>query len=98
MKTAIVFKLSILLVLVHCAAYATGALVPNNPHIQRPPRNGIFSVKSQHVNVDINNQIASTAIEQVFTNNTNRVLEATYLFPIPEDVTISRFSMWMNGK
>jgi Ca-activated chloride channel family protein len=82
----------------HCAAYATGALVPNNPHIQRPPRNGIFSVRSQHINVDIDGQVASTSIEQVFTNNTQRILEATYLFPIPDDVAVSSFSMWMNGE
>jgi Ca-activated chloride channel family protein len=50
------------------------------------------------VDVDIQRQVASTTIEQVFHNEANRDLEGMYLFPIPENASISKFTMWMNGE
>lgn len=89
----------LLIAVVLCSdAVASGTLLPNNRNIVSPPGRQIFSVESQHVAAVIDNQVASTVIEQVFRNNTDRILEATYLFPIPDNVSISSFSMWMNGK
>jgi Ca-activated chloride channel family protein len=51
-----------------------------------------------YVDVEIDRQVASTTIEQVFHNEIDRILEGTYLFPIPENASISKFTMWMNGE
>ena len=75
---------------------AQGRIVPP-PHIVPPIRFDPFSVKSMFVDVDIDRQVASTTIEQVFHNEADRDLEGMYLFPIPEDASISKFTMWMNG-
>ena len=42
--------------------------------------------------------MARTRIDQVFVSNTDRVLEATYVFPLPEGAAISEFVMTINGK
>ena len=50
------------------------------------------------VKVEINDQIAKTYIVQTFSNDTDRNLAGTYLFPLPEDTTFSSFSLHIDGK
>jgi len=76
---------------------AQGRIIPP-PHIVPPVHMAAFSVKSMYIDVEIDRQVASTTIEQVFHNEADRILEGTYLFPIPERASISKFTMWMNGE
>lgn len=69
----------------------SGTLIPTGGG---PP----LQIDSQEVQVRINNGIAVTTITQVFRNNQNRALEAVYSFPIPNEASVSNFSMWINGK
>lgn len=69
----------------------SGTLVPTDGG---PP----LEIQSQEVDVRINNGIAVTTITQIFKNNRNRALEAVYSFPIPNQASVSNFSMWINGK
>ncbi len=55
-------------------------------------------VKSIKLDTRINNQVATTHIEQVFRNDTDATLEGTYFFPIPESASISEFAIWENDK
>jgi Ca-activated chloride channel family protein len=57
-----------------------------------------ISIKYHRVSVTINNQVATTKVDQVFVNNSPREIEGTYLFPLPENVTINKFVMYMDGK
>jgi Ca-activated chloride channel family protein len=57
-----------------------------------------LSIKYHKVQVEIDNQVAITKVDQVFTNPHNRDLEGTYLFPIPENANIRKFSMWVDGE
>ncbi|MBD3336913.1 MAG: hypothetical protein GF355_15480, partial [Candidatus Eisenbacteria bacterium] len=81
------FLLAAALFLTSGGAAADGVLIP------RPPPGDAhldpFGVKVHRVHVAIDNQAARTVIDQVFTNPNGRVVEGTYLFPIPESVTIS---------
>ena len=74
------------------SAWAIGLMIPND-RSERP-----FDVESHRVQVTINNTAAVTTIEQVFKNQTDRPLEATFVFPIPEGATVSDFSLWIEGK
>jgi Ca-activated chloride channel homolog len=70
--------------------------------VPAPPRDIIrtpfpLEVKYHHVNVDINDQSAVTSIDQEFYNPTNVRLEGYYIFPIPEDAVIKKFTMFING-
>ena len=73
-------------------AHAIGLLIPKDTDV-RP-----FDVESHRVDVTITNTAAVTKIEQVFRNHTDRPMEATFIFPIPEGATVSDFSLWIEGK
>ena len=73
-------------------ALATGLLIPKDSSL--PP----LAIESHRVNVTIDNQVATTRVEQVFVNHTNRDLEARYVFPLPKGAAIRDFSMMIGGK
>jgi Ca-activated chloride channel family protein len=91
----------ITLVIFNLSVFADGFIVIPRPPHPRPPRP--FSpfpleVVYHHVKVDINDQIATTFIDQEFYNPTRYRLEGYYLFPIPKNAVIKKFSMFVNGK
>jgi Ca-activated chloride channel family protein len=51
-------------------------------------------VKSININTKIAGQVATTHVEQIFRNDTDAVLEGTYMFPIPESASIVEFAIW----
>lgn len=59
---------------------------------------GILEIQSHEVSVMINNGIAVTEVRQVFRNTEQRVVEALYTFPVPNNASVSNFSMIINGK
>lgn len=76
--------------------FADGFIIPR-PTPGIPPLYAL-AIKYHKVNVGIDNQIANTKIDQVFLNEYDRELEGTYVFPLPEEASISNFSMWVEGK
>src|SRR5262245_41745361 len=50
------------------------------------------------VNVRIDDQVAVTSIEQEFYNPNDRQLEGTFVFPIPREAQLKKFSMEIDGK
>jgi Ca-activated chloride channel family protein len=74
------------------SASATGILLPKDQSLPA------LAIKHQRVNVDIDDGVATATIDQVFQNNVNRVLEATYIFPLPKGAAIGDFAMYINGK
>lgn len=88
--------LATLLLLTLRPAWADGVLIPDpRPELPRPVA---FGVKYHRVDVTINESIARTEIDQVFTNPNGVDLEATYIFPIPENAALSEFAMWIDGQ
>ena len=73
-------------------AFSQGVLIPKDPRI--PP----VAIKHQRVNIDVKDGVASTEIEQVFTNTSGEALEATYVFPVPRGGSVTEFAMYMNGQ
>ena len=96
MKKQKILMLSLASLLLPATGFAQGRIIPYP--IGRPVRIAPLSVESMFVDVEIDRQVATTTIEQVFHNEANGVLEGMYLFPIPEKASISSFSMWMNGE
>ncbi len=86
-----------------CSIYGDGFIVipkPPRPHPRPWPRFNPFplEVKYHKVNVKIEDQVATTYIDQVFYNPSRRRLEGYYLFPIPHNAFIKNFSIFVNGK
>jgi Ca-activated chloride channel family protein len=75
---------------------AQGLIIPDRP---RPDwRYQDFELKSIAVTAKIDNQGAVTTVQQVFYNPNNFVMEAEYIFILPENSVATGLSMWMNGK
>jgi len=99
-------NLSFLLVLLGMVApsFADGLIVIHNPPIRPGPRLSPhyefapLEVVYHHVNVKIDGQIARTDIDQEFFNPNNQRLEGTYLFPVPKDAQLNKFTMEIDGK
>jgi uncharacterized protein YegL len=51
-------------------------------------------VKSINIDTKISGQVATTHVVQIFRNDTNAILEGTYMFPIPESASIVEFAIW----
>jgi Ca-activated chloride channel family protein len=73
-------------------AAADGIIIPDRPEMN------YLTVKYHRVTVTIEDQVATTRIDQVFVNESRATVEGTYFFPLPEEAAISEFSMWVDGK
>ncbi|HMF12457.1 MAG TPA: VIT domain-containing protein, partial [Gemmataceae bacterium] len=71
---------------------ANGLLIPEDK--QLPP----LAMLNHQVKITLEDQVAITHVEQTFRNHTDRQLEATYVFPVPKGASVTKFTMWMNGK
>jgi Ca-activated chloride channel family protein len=93
---------SLMTIIINAAAFADGFIIIPNP----PPRPAVrpvtspypLEVKYHHVETVIEEMAAVTNVDQEFYNPTSRRLEGYYLFPIPENAVIGKFSMYIDGK
>jgi Vault protein inter-alpha-trypsin domain/von Willebrand factor type A domain len=51
-----------------------------------------------HVRAAVRDGVAQTEVEEVFQNDTDRVLEGRYVFPLPADATISGLTLFVGDK
>ncbi len=77
------------------AAHADGLIVIEPPPPQGP---AYLTVVYHHVEITIEDQVATTRIDQVFRNDNSFSVEGTYIFPLPEEASIERFVMYVDGK
>jgi Ca-activated chloride channel family protein len=97
------FRAGLFLALVVAAFTALPLCADGFIVIPRPPRPGPASpfpleVVRHDVHVDIEEQLATTTVDQEFYNPNNSRLEGYYLFPLPAGAVIKNFSMWIDGK
>jgi Ca-activated chloride channel family protein len=71
----------------------TSATAPTPGHFRFSP----LSVTYHRVTVEMNDQVATTSVDQEFYNPTSQRLEGTYLFPLPVGAHVDKFSMDVNG-
>lgn len=99
MKT---ITLTLLLTFISFILHAGGFIIlypTGNPHTRPIPITSYsLEMKSLNVDVNIDEQIATTSIEQVFYNPNNSNLEGYFLFPVPKGVVLRNFTMDVNGK
>ncbi len=76
---------------------ADGIIIPI-PIPPRPPEPlRSLAIKYHRVTVSIDEQVATTHVEQVFVNELPYDIEGEYVFPIPEGASVSQFAMWVDG-
>ena len=90
----VALRLASAVVALVCApmAWGAGLLAPSD--VTLPP----LRVTAHSVDATVRDQIALTTVQQTFRNETNRRLEATYVFPLPENAELTNFEMSFNGK
>ena len=71
---------------------------PHYPVRQRPIIAYSLETRQENVVVTIDNNIATTEIEQSFYNPSYSRLEGHFYLPLPIVASIKDFSMWINGK
>lgn len=71
---------------------AAGLLAPTDQSL--PP----LRVTDHIVDASVHDGVAITKVAQTFRNDTKQRLEATYVFPLPEDADLTDFQMSFNGK
>jgi len=76
-------------------ALADGIIVIDPPELDRP---GFLTVVYHHVEITIEDQVATTKVDQVFRNDNDFIVEGTYLFPLPDEAAIERFAMYVDGE
>ncbi len=81
-------------------AYAQPDVPPPWPiPIPPPPRpDAGLRIAYQRVDVTINNQVATTRIDQLFVNESDWLVEGTYFFPLPPGAVVSQLTMWVDGQ
>lgn len=99
------FFISLVLVLVAFLAFAQPALadgivIPDPPPWPDPPplEESWLTIRYHRVSVSISDQIAVTRVEQEFLNEHDWEVEGTYIFPIPDGASISKFVIWVDGQ
>lgn len=64
-----------------------------------PPAQQVpLKIGRQTVTVDVTEQVSTTKVDQTLVNETNRVLEGTFLFPLPDGAMTSNMALYINGK
>jgi Ca-activated chloride channel homolog len=86
-------------------AYADGLIIPIPPCDRVPcptpypvPPMEQLVIRYHHVTVKIEDQVAVTHVDQVFSNPNDWPVEGTYTFPLPKDAAVSNFTLWMDGQ
>jgi len=75
-------------------------IIPEPP-IPRPrPQPGLFELELKELKADvaIDHGSAITTLDQVFYNPTAHQLQGEYMFPLPKEVAVQQFSMFIDGK
>lgn len=65
---------------------------------EKDERTGAVTLTSHKVKVRIVDNVARTEIEEVFSNQTDEVLEGIYRFPLPPGAQIERLALEVDGK
>jgi Ca-activated chloride channel family protein len=76
-------------------SFADGVLLVRSPVERRMTPLGVVY---HRVRVDILDGTAVTRIDQSFRNDHDADLEASYLFPIPEEAAITEFALYVDGR
>jgi len=106
MKTKFALALFLLLpaFMFPISARADGIIIPEPPICEPAPCPPApfpitqLEIRSHHVDVSIEDQIAVTHVDQVFYNPNDWAMEGTYVFPIPQDAVVTDFALWIDGE
>ncbi len=103
LRTPLAALLCLTSLLAPVTVYADGIIIPDPPICDPGPCPlpiplAQLAIEYHRVQVTIEDQVATTRVDQVFRNDNDWTVEGTYLFPIPAEAAVSDFTMWMDGE
>ena len=57
-----------------------------------------LEINRHHIKIGIKNQLVTTKVDQIFVNPNNFEVNGMYLFPVPDDVVVSKLALSVDGK
>ena len=90
--------------LLAAVAGADGIIIPYPypfppwPKPQPPQERYSLDIKYHHVETVIDDQVATTHVDELFKNPYNFDVEGVYIFPLPKGAAVDRFSLKVDGK
>jgi Ca-activated chloride channel family protein len=98
-RHALIFIISVAALLAYAVpALADGIIIIDPPPPVPVPEPIWLTIRYHCVDVTIEDQVATTRVDQVFVNEHDWEVEGTYVFPLPEGATVSEFVMWVDGE
>jgi Ca-activated chloride channel homolog len=79
-------------------AFADGIIICDPGPCPGPIPSVSLAIKYHHVTVTIQDQLVVTHVDQVFYNPNDTQVEGTYIFPIPVDAAVTKFTLWIDGQ
>jgi len=79
-------------------ALADGIIIPDPAPEPVPLVDSWLTIRYHRVDITIEDQVATTRVEQEFLNEHDWECEGTYIFPLPEGAAVSEFAMWVDGE
>jgi Ca-activated chloride channel homolog len=96
LRRRVSWTLSIFTMLVSAqTVHAQGLIIDRRPHV---PIARTYEIRDVSVDARIREQVAEVQVSQTFHNPGSFVIEAEYLFPMPEDGAIQNFVLLVDGK
>jgi len=91
---------SILLAAVVTIPILADGIIIIDPPPTPPPYNWSpwLTIRYHYVDITIQDQVATTHVDQVFRNDSPVAAEGTYVFPLPPGAVVQQFLMWVDGE
>lgn len=99
-RVTLLLFLCALMLLATLPAAAQDDVPPELPPPLPPPiwDTDQLRIEYQRVQVTIDDQVATTHIEQLFVNDGQRMVEGSYFFPLPPGAAPTQLTMWVDGQ
>jgi Ca-activated chloride channel family protein len=75
-----------------------GRPIPPRRPIPPTPSHPQYSIREVNLNATVREQAAQVQISQIFKNTGSSTIEATFLFPVPDEAAISGLTLLVDGK
>ncbi|MBI5867630.1 MAG: VWA domain-containing protein [candidate division Zixibacteria bacterium] len=80
------------------AATNVSAMIIVTPSVQHPYNPEALQLTKEVVRVDLSDRAAQVNVECTYHNSSQWVLEGTYLFPLPPEAAVDKFSLFVDGE
>ncbi len=100
MRRQLMALILLMVMLLHAGPVLADGIIIIDPPIVPPPPDWSpwLTIRYHRVTVTIEDQVATTTVDQVFRNDGKIAAEGTYVFPLPPGAVVQNFVMWVDGQ